>query len=120
MTAYSNTQKSEKERKDSADHDHTEDGLDDRARGTATDCSRSTLSCQPVTTRNQSNRKRQKRSLDEANKEVSDGDMVKSGLNVGPGRHVRDRHCRCHTAGHTKDISNPCQKRQRQDECETS
>jgi hypothetical protein len=43
LTPYSNTQKREEERKKSADHDHAEDGLDNRARCAATDSGSFTL-----------------------------------------------------------------------------
>ena len=52
MTTYSNTHQDEKERKDTADYDYTENGLDDRARCAATDSGGASLRCQPVTTRN--------------------------------------------------------------------
>ena len=68
--------------------DHAEDGQHHGRRGTGADSGSATLRGQPLTAGDQSDRERQKRSLDEAPKQVAGGDRVGGGHDIGARRHV--------------------------------
>ena len=69
MAACSDAHECEEEREQGADHDHAEDGQHHGGRGAGADSGGAAACEQPLPTCNQSDRERQKRSLDETGEE---------------------------------------------------